>query len=224
MSPCTPFDPELSELPGRIPVFPLSGVLLLPRGHLPLNIFEPRYLAMTRAALSQHQRLIGMIQPRASNDHDTGSGSLFETGCAGRITSFAETDDGRFLITLTGVSRFKVARELGVAAGGYREVAPDFSPFEADLLPNEQRDLIDRDKLKAVLETYFDKNKIKACWDTISDTDDETLVTSLAMACAFPSSEKQALLESRNLYDRCQTLIALLEMAAHGNAAAVRPS
>ena len=222
MSLSTPFDPKLSELPDRLPVFPLSGVLLLPRGHLPLNIFEPRYLAMTRAALGQPQRLVGMIQPRAADDPD--SDTLFQTGCAGRITSFAETDDGRFLITLTGVSRFNLARELGVTAGGYREVAPDFGPFESDLRATEQRDLIDRDKLKAVLECYFDKNKIKACWDTISDTDDETLVTSLAMACAFPSSEKQALLESRNLYDRCETLIALLQMAVHSGAATVQPS
>ena len=217
-----PFDPQLSELPDRIAVFPLSGVLLLPRGHLPLNIFEPRYLAMIRAVLGQPQRLIGMIQPRTSNG--PGSGTLFQTGCAGRITSFAETDDGRFLITLTGVSRFNLVRELGLTAGGYREVAPDFAPFESDLLANEQRNLIDRDKLKAVLESYFDKNKIKACWNTISDTDDETLVTSIAMACAFPSSEKQALLESRNLYDRCQTLIALLEMAAHSSAVIGQPS
>ena len=180
------FDPGMGDLPDEIPVFPLPGALLLPRGHLPLNIFEPRYLAMTSDALGAPGRMIGMIQPHAAETDASPSGPvpLCRTGCAGRITAFSETDDGRFLITLTGVARFHADEELAPAPGGYRRIAPDFAPFLGDL--NAPGAIgIDRERLRTVLATYFDLNRIRACWDTISDTDDETLVTSLAMACAF---------------------------------------
>jgi Lon protease-like protein len=219
-----PFTPSFEQLPEAMPVFPLPGALLLPRGHMPLNIFEPRYLAMTAHALGQPHRTIGMIQPRSEGSTMKGTPDLFETGCAGRITSFAETDDGRFLITLTGVCRFHIAEELPADPTGFRLVRPDFSAYRTDLDPVAGQGRIDRDRLRTVLETYFDQNKIRACWETIAETDDETLVTSLAMACAFQPMEKQALLESDNLYDRCQTLIALLEMSVHDGDAAGRAS
>lgn len=133
MSICGPFDPEFSDLPDIMPVFPLSGALLLPRGHLPLNIFEPRYINMVSDALGQN-RIIGMIQPRPDvNDAyfmDTEHPKIFSTGCAGRITAFSETDDGRFLITLTGVCRFNVIEELPENTGGYRRVPGGFRPLE----------------------------------------------------------------------------------------------
>lgn len=209
----TPFEPLFEELPPTLPVFPLAGVLLLPRGHLPLNIFEPRYLAMVGDALGQG-RMIGMIQPRPPELVDGGP-DIYATGCAGRITSFSETDDGRFLITLTGVCRFRIGAELPLSAGGYRQVRADYGAFRDDLAaPTDNT--VDRTRLREVLSTYFEQHQIPACWDAIADTDDETLITSLAMACAFSPTEKQALLESRNLYDRSETLIALLEMAVYG--------
>lgn len=209
-----PFDPTYDQLPATIPVFPLTGALLLPRGRLPLNIFEPRYLAMVKDALAA-DRMIGMIQPQGavSNNGMARDPALYEIGCAGRITSFAETDDGRMLITLTGVCRFTVGQELPTTRG-YRRVMPDWSPFQADLEEVEAT-CLDRDRLTSGLKAYFKQCGISANWEAIEQTPDERLVHSLAMICPFEPTEKQALLEAPDLPSRAQMLLALIEMAVH---------
>jgi uncharacterized protein len=208
MSP-NPFDPTFDQLPEIVPIFPLTGVLLLPRGKLPLNIFEPRYLAMTEDALSGN-RMIGIIQPsdplsRASVP------PVYPIGCAGRITSFSETDDGRCLITLTGVCRFETVRELPIVRG-YRRVDVSWERFAADL-EEPGPALFDRARLVEGLRTYFKIQGISANWDAIESTPDERLVTSLAMICPFEPSEKQALLECGSLSERASMMIAIIEMS-----------
>lgn len=199
------------ELPRTIPVFPLSGALLLPRGRLPLNIFEPRYLAMVRAALAG-ERIIGMIQP-TDPDSPSRAPEVYGIGCAGRITAFSETDDGRFLITLTGVTRFRVEEELS-AVTPYRQVAADYAPFRDDLDPPEGTAAeIGRDRLLPALKAYLELNGMAADWKAIADAPAETLVNALAMICPFAPSEKQALLEAPTLSDRARVMIALIEMA-----------
>src|SRR5262245_5439138 len=166
-------------LPSIIPIFPLTGVLLLPRGRLPLNIFEPRYLAMTRDALAG-ERLIGMVQPsdrRVAGDNPP----VYPTGCAGRITSFSETDDRRFLITLTGISRFRVREELPLLEG-YRRVVPDWHEFAGDLRTEDEPGF-DRDRLLRGLRAYFQHHQMQADWDAITAVPGERLVTSIAMIC-----------------------------------------
>lgn len=209
MSP-NPFDPTFEQLPGSIPVFPLTGVLLLPRGKLPLNIFEPRYLAMVQDALAS-DRMIGMIQPQATEAPERPP-RLYGMGCAGRITSFAETDDGRFLITLTGVCRFRAGEELPTTRG-YRRVVPDWSPFRADMA--EEAGGVDRDRLVSTLRQYFRQQGITVNWDAVTGAEDERLITSLAMICPFDPPEKQALLEAPCLKDRAALLQTLIEMAVH---------
>jgi uncharacterized protein len=197
-------------LPSILPIFPLPGVLLLPRGRLPLNIFEPRYLAMTRDALAG-ERLIGMVQPtdpRVVGDNPP----VYPTGCAGRITSFSETDDGRFLIVLTGVSRFRIREELPLLEG-YRRVVPEWREFAGDL-ESEDQPGFDRDRLLRGLRTYFQHHKIEADWDAITSVPGERLVTSIAMVCPFEPNEKQALLEASDLDERARLLTAIVEMAA----------
>jgi uncharacterized protein len=208
MSP-NPFDPTFDQLPEIVPIFPLTGVLLLPRGKLPLNVFEPRYLAMTEDALSGN-RMIGIIQPsdplsRASVP------PVYPIGCAGRITSFSETDDGRYLITLTGVCRFETVRELPIVRG-YRRVDVSWERFAADL-EEPGPALFDRARLVEGLKTYFKIQGISANWDAIDSTPDERLVTSLAMICPFEPSEKQALLECGSLSERASMMIAIIEMS-----------
>jgi Lon protease-like protein len=198
-----------AALPAILPIFPLTGVLLLPRGRLPLNIFEPRYLAMTRDALAG-ERLIGMVQP--SNPAGSGSNPpVYPTGCAGRITSFAETEDGRFLITLTGTSRFRIREELPLLEG-YRRVVPEWREFARDL-ENEDEAGIDRDRLLRGLRAYFQQHQISADWDAVTAVPGERLVTSIAMICPFEPSEKQALLEAPDLDERARLLTAIVEMA-----------
>lgn len=210
----SPFDPSFDDLPATLPVFPLPGVLLLPGGKLPLNIFEPRYLNMTRDALST-ERLIGMIQPKpATGGTEAGSRDLYRIGCAGRITQFAETDDGRFLITLTGVCRFAVDQEI-TSMRGYRRVIADWKPFEGDLAADCEADL-DRPLLVSRLKRYFDAQGITADWGVIEETPDDRLVTTLAMVCPFENSEKQALLECESLKRRASMMLALLDMAVAG--------
>ena len=199
-----------TALPSILPIFPLTGVLLLPRGRLPLNIFEPRYLAMTRDALAG-ERLIGMVQPsdpRAAGD----SPPVYPIGCAGRITSFSETDDGRFLITLTGISRFRFREELPLLEG-YRRVVPEWREFARDLAGDDEPGF-DRDRMLRGLRAYFQHHRIEADWDAITSVPGERLVTSIAMICPFEPSEKQALLEAQNLDERAQLLTAMVEMAA----------
>jgi hypothetical protein len=209
-----PFDPAFEELPATIPVFPLAGVLLLPQGRLPLNIFEPRYLAMTRDAL-RAERLIGMIQP-AEAERPGHPPALHAVGCVGRITAFSETDDGRYLITLAGLARFRVAEELP-AVSGYRRVRADFAPFAADMAEAPALAL-DRARLLRALKGYFHQKGISADWQQIERSADGALVTSLAMVCPFEPQEKQALLEAPTPTERGRVLTALIEMALLGAA------
>lgn len=209
------FDPPFERLPGSLPIFPLEGVLLLPRGKLPLNIFEPRYIAMFDDAI-RGDRLIGMVQPcDESCAHKAKSEigpSVFPVGCAGRITSFNETEDGRFLVTLTGLARFHVRDELPLHKG-YRRVGVDWSAFRADYEDRTPAATIDRVRLLELLQAYFRQQGLSANWDAIENAPDEKLVTSLAMICPFASSEKQALLEATCLKDRARVMMALLEIA-----------
>ena len=203
-----PFLPRFEDLPQTLPIFPLSGVLLLPRGKLPLNIFEPRYLAMTEDAIKS-DRMVGMVQPMeegAAGDQPP----VFPVGCAGRITQFAETEDRRYLITLTGICRFRIERELPLFCG-YRRVVPDFSPSRPDFEPESTR--LDRARLLSALKVYLKLQQLSADWESIEGAPDERLITSLSMICPFSCREKQALLESSCLAERARVLTALLEMA-----------
>jgi len=206
-----------SALPEVLPIFPLTGVLLLPRGRLPLNIFEPRYLAMVEDALG-HGRLIGMVQPTVSETQEAFP-PVYHIGCAGRITSFTETEDGRFLIGLVGVCRFTITEELPIERG-YRRVRPDWESYLADIGSTDETE-IDRDKLFGILRHYFKLHNIAADWNAVQNTNNETLVSSLAMICPLAPNEKQALLEAADLRARAELLMALLEMASMPQAAEV---
>ncbi len=206
------FNPPFEDLPTKIPIFPLTGVLLLPHGKLPLNIFEPRYLNMITAALAGH-RMIGLIQPTGPNEGD--QPDIYKTGCAGRITSFNESEDGRYLVTLSGLIRFDLAEELPLR-DGYRVAVPDWGPY-CDDLAEETGAGVDRDRMLRALKGYFTVNDVDANWDAIKDTTTDRLVNALAMMCPFQPSEKQALLEALSLGDRANVMVALLEMALAAN-------
>jgi Lon protease-like protein len=206
------FHPRAENLPGEIPVFPLSGALLLPRGKLPLNIFEPRYLAMTEDALGQ-SRMLGMIQPDPTIPEVDARPSLFRVGCLGRLSSFSESDDGRYLITLTGVIRFAIAAEIDMRRG-YRRVRADFTPFVADLDLEPPPIGVARDTLLEALRGYFLQRGFDANWDAIKRLPDDMLVFTLAMVCPFEPVEKQALLEAPSEAERASTLLTLLQMGA----------
>jgi uncharacterized protein len=195
-------------LPQRFPIFPLSGALLLPGGNMPLNIFEPRYLQMMRDAM-QTDQIIGMVQPRDGAGGEE-TPAIYTTGCAGRITSFEETQDGRYLITLTGVSRFDVTEEL-VTVTPYRQITASFERFRADLDP-VAADGRRRDPLIEAMHGYFDRQQIEIDWNAVDQAPFDGLVTSLAMICPFAPSEKQALLEAGDQNARLDTLIALMRM------------
>jgi len=201
-----------AKLPSVIPIFPLTGVLLLPGGCLPLNIFEPRYLEMTRDAMAAH-RLIGMIQPADPQSREF-EPAIYATGCAGIITEFEETVDDHILITLSGVCRFEVEKELPHEGLLYRRIAADYGRFHSDLSEDDTI-LPDRDRLIAALRNFFEARGIDADWSAINDLENENLMTSLAMACPFGPSEKQALLECCETGERNTMFQALLEMAAH---------
>lgn len=205
--PTRPATETLSEFP----VFPLSGALLLPRGRLPLNIFEPRYLRMVDDALGTG-RVIGMVQPDPVRAATPAGPALYRTGCLGRVSSFSETDDGRYLVTLSGLTRFWIAVELEVHRG-YRRVRADVARFEDDA--RAEAAPIDRVRLVAALRSYFSAQGFDAKWDSIEAMDDDGLVTTLSMVCPFEPSEKQALLEAATLRDRVAALTALLEMGTH---------
>jgi Lon protease-like protein len=208
-------DPDRAALPDTLPIFPLTGVLLLPRGRLPLNIFEPRYLAMTRDALGG-ERLIGMVQPSEPQQDNRGGGGMnppvYPIGCAGRITSFSETDDGRYLLTLTGVSRFRIRDELPLLSG-YRRIVAEWQPFTHDVETPSGTEF-DRDRFIRGLKGFFTQRQISADWEAIEKAAGEHLINSIAMLCPFAPSEKQALLEAPDLDERARLLIALVEMAA----------
>jgi Lon protease-like protein len=199
-----------SSLPGQFPVFPLRGAMLLPGGNLPLNIFEPRYLQMVRDAM-QTDRVIGMIQPKCETP-DGVQPDLYLTGCAGRITNFSETNDGRFLITLTGVCRFDIASELEVGTP-YRQVVADFARWRQDLQPSPPPSEL-KASLTKVLRVYFDRHGIEADWSAVESAPLAGLVTSLCMICPFEPEEKQALLEAGDGGRQARLLIALMEMEA----------
>ena len=200
----------VEDLPPTLPVFPLTGAVLLPRGELPLNIFESRYLAMIDAVL-KGDRLIGMIQP-TEHEEKVLTPTLAKVGCAGRITSFRETDDRRILITLTGVCRFEVAEELDVKTP-YRQIRADYSRFFADLIADFATDF-PRERLMGALKIYLAKRDLKADWRSVMEAPPENLVNALAMTCPFQPAEKQALVEAPGWIERVDTLVAILEMAA----------
>ncbi len=201
---------DLDSLPGVLPIFPLAGVLLLPHAQLPLNIFEPRYLAMTRDALAGH-RLIGMVQPVHPEDEDAALPAVYNNGCAGRITSFEETDDGRMLIILTGLCRFTILDERAMTDSGYRVVRADYGRFASDLdEPAAVR--VDRERLMRALDAFFNQQGYEADWSTVESASNESLITTLAMTCPFAPNEKQALLEARDTEMRAEIVISLMEM------------
>jgi Lon protease-like protein len=200
---------SIDDLPPLIGIFPLPGALLLPRGHLPLNVFEPRYLALVEAALSG-SRLIGMIQPTESEEK-TLRPHLSDVGCVGRITGYRETEDNRYLITLTGICRFRVVQEVAVDTP-FRQVQTDYRPFAGDLAEGDETDF-PRDRVLAALNDYLSRRELKADWRSVMNAPAETLVNALAMLCPFEPAEKQALLEAPGWTDRVTTLLALLEMA-----------
>lgn len=198
-----------SDLPQVIPVFPLDGALLLPTGDLPLQIFEPRYLNMIDDAMAG-DRMIGMVQTRSGGDRTRPN--LAGVGCCGRITSFSETSDGRYLIGLTGVCRFVVGEELSVATP-YRQVRANFLPFADDL--NEEAAEIptfDRRRFAGALKRYLNRRELDIDWETAESAPLESLITSLSMGLPFEPAEKQALLEAPTMADRCDALTALLEI------------
>lgn len=198
-----------ADLPETLSVFPLDEALLLPRGRLPLNVFEPRYLAMFDDAMKTSHRLIGMIQtlPTAGD-----TPRLRQVGCAGRIVSFSETDDGRYLMVLSGVSRFAPQEELD-GFTPYRRVKPDWTPFSRDLGPVEIDEQFDRPAFLSILKRYFEASGLSTDWDSLKEADEETLVNSLSMLCPYSSEEKQALLEAETLSERRANLTALMEFA-----------
>lgn len=206
-----------ADIPEQVPVFPLKGALLLPGGQLPLNIFEPRYLTMVENALAA-KRIIGMIQPRIDGDEaDDSTDELDETvrpplspvGCLGRITSYAETGDGRLLITLQGICRFRVLEEVN-CRHPYRQCR--IMPFMADLEENNDADNIDRDALLKAFRDYLDEHNLEADWGNIARAGNEMLVNALSMMAPFSPDEKQALLEAPDLKTRAATLIAITEI------------
>ena len=199
-----------ADLPQKLPVFPLPGALLLPRADLPLNIFEPRYLEMISDALSG-ERMIGIIQPK--DDSDTAERpDLMKVGCAGRITSYAETPDGRMLVTLTGVSRFSIKSELAVDTA-YRQVVANFKPFAIDLVMDLGAAEVNRPALLTAFKDYLTANNMSADWSEINAASTEVLVNTLSLLAPYPASEKQALLEAPDLKTRADVLVALTEMA-----------
>ncbi|CAH0259511.1 LON peptidase substrate-binding domain-containing protein [Roseomonas sp. CECT 9278] len=212
-----PFHPRLADLPREIAVFPLSGALLLPQGRLPLNIFEPRYLAMIIDSLA-NGRMFGMAQPDPRAPKGPGGSVLYRIGCLGRLSSFSETDDGRLLITLTGLLRFRIAEEMALAPGGYRRVRADYAEFAADLVLEDAAPEVDRAELLGALKLYFRARGIEANWEAIEQTADHMLVTTLSMVCPFEPPEKQALLEAPDCGERARMLVALMRMGAAANA------
>ena len=214
-------DSPCSVLPETLPLFPLSGALLLPRGSLPLHVFEPRYVAMVEDALRDH-RMIGMIQPRdpaqVTGDENT---PLYQTGCAGKITDFSETGDGRFYITLSGICRFRVKEELPMQRG-YRLVTPDWEVFKNDCVPVTGLDL-DRPALRNLLEGYFQIHDLSCEWEIIDAAPDEKLISCLAMICPLDAGEKQALLEAECGRKRAAMFMTMLEMAVQGEKSSCRP-
>jgi len=199
------------QLPSVIPVFPLAGALLLPRGQMPLNIFEPRYLQMVDDALHSGQRLIGMIQPDLAHSGEGRIPKLFSVGAVGRITQFSESGDGRYLIELTGITRFRVVEELQVTTP-YRQCHVDYEPYRDDFVPRKGEEDVDRETLLQTLADFLDANNLKTDWEGVENAPNEALVNALAMMSPYGPAEKQALLEAPDLKTRAEILIAVTEI------------
>jgi uncharacterized protein len=200
-----------ADLPETIPVFPLPGALLLPRGQMPLNIFEPRYLAMVDDSLRDGHRLIGMIQPETAHPGPEQKPNLYRVGCVGRITQIAETGDGRYLMQLTGVARFRIEEELSVATA-YRQCRVTYVPFMDDFVARRGEEAVDRKSLLEALQAFLKANNLKADWQGIESAPNEALVNALAMMSSYGSAEKQAMLEAPDLKTRAEILIAVTEI------------
>ena len=200
------------DLPDTIPVFPLPSALLLPRSHLPLHLFEPRYLQMLDDVLKTEHRLIGMVQPYGKDQR------LHSIGCAGRVTAFSETDDGRYMITMAGRSRFRTFNEVD-GFTPYRRCKVSWQGFERDLGPAEVDETFDRHKFMRALERYFTEENLATDWDSLQEADDELLINSLSMLCPFEPEDKQALLEAPSLTTRRETLTTLIEYTLRGGSA-----
>jgi Lon protease-like protein len=200
---------DWTDLPGTVPVFPLTGALLLPRGALPLNIFEPRYRAMVEDAI-KGKRVIGMVQPRA---HEAGTREppVYDIGCAGRLTAFQELEDGRYIITLTGIRRFRIVEEMARTTP-YRLFRVDYAEFMQDFEPQEATSA-DREYFLKLIRQYVDIQGFAVDWDVIENTDTETLIHASSTLAPWAPNEKQLLLEAPDVDSRYQTLIALYEMA-----------
>jgi uncharacterized protein len=207
------------EVPSVIPIFPLAGALLLPRGQLPLTIFEPRYVAMVDDVLKSH-RIIGMVQP-----DEEGSDSkphLFNVGCAGRMTQIAETGDGRYILTLTGIARYKIVAEIPTMTP-YRQCQVDFAPFFEDFSPHSGEEAVDRDGVLKALGNFAEANQLQIDWKSVQDAPNEALVNALSMMSPYGPKEKQALLEAPDLRSRADVLIAITEIVLARGSQGARP-
>ena len=204
---------KTTDLPSVLPIFPLPGALLLPRARLPLNLFEPRYLQMFDDALKTDTRLIGLVQPNEVAGRD-GNG-LHMIGCAGRITQFSETEDGRYMMTLGGVSRFRVIKEVE-GFSPYRKCEVNWDGFDRDLGDVEQDVIFDRKPFLNQLNKYFEAKGLSADWETLEEAEDELLINSLSMMMDFEPEDKQALLEAPSLSTRRETLVTLIEYSLRG--------
>ena len=200
-----------SDLPEVIPVFPLPGALLLPRGQMPLNIFEQRYLAMVDDALRDGHRLIGMIQPDVAHSHNEEKPELFRVGCVGRITQLAEAGDGRYILELTGIARFRIKEEL-TALTPYRQCKVDYFPYIDDFTARKGEEAVDREALIEVLRDFLKANNLKVDWDGVESAPNEALVNALAMMSPYDVAEKQAMLEAPDLKTRAEILVAVTEI------------
>lgn len=200
----------MTNLPQDILIFPLSGALLLPRGRLPLHIVEPRYLAMIDDCLKGQSRLIGMVQSIGEK-----GGQLNKIGCAGRVAGFSESEDGHYMITLSGVSRFELGREVA-GPSSYRRFEVDWTEFSGDLGLPEHDPGLDRDVFMTLLRRYFDQQELRTDWDGLCEASDEALINSLAMVCPFLPEEKQALLQANSLLSRREILTTLMEFSLLG--------
>ncbi|SFS20359.1 LON peptidase substrate-binding domain-containing protein [Yoonia litorea] len=200
-----------TDLPDVIPVFPLPGALLLPRARLPLHLFEPRYLAMLDDVLKTSSRLIGMVQPYEAPS----GGKLHSIGCAGKVTAFSETEDGRYMITLSGASRFRITGEVD-GFTPYRRCKVNWQGFEQDLGPVEKDPDFDRPAFMDALGKYLTEKGLSTDWESLGEAEDELLINSLSMLCPFEPEDKQALLEAPSLTTRRETLMTLIEFALRG--------
>tara|TARA_B110000444_G_scaffold259202_1_gene302213 strand:+ start:212 stop:874 length:663 start_codon:yes stop_codon:yes gene_type:complete len=199
---------SITDLPNKLAIFPLTGAVLFPQTQLPLNIFEPKYLQMIDEVLSSPDRIMGMIQPNLSKN-DSNSKNLKKVGCAGRVSSFSETGDGRYLVTLTGLIRFEIDNELDTTTQ-YRQVITNYNNYQEDLKPTNVEN-IDRKSLLVLIKKYLEQRNLLIDWEIIEQSSTEQLINYSGVLVPFEPEEKQLLLETRNLFDRCKTLESLFQ-------------